>query len=63
MSSWGVADSRAGQIRKCLAHCKNVLVENPIGMTVEEERSLVALAESTGLITAVNLYLRNSLYH
>lgn len=58
-----LADSRYRQIKKAVAKGKHILAEKPIADTLEHEKELVSLVESSGLLSAVNLYLRNSWYH
>ena len=58
-----LADSRYRQIRKAVEKGKHILAEKPIADTLEHEKELVDLVESSSLLSAVNLYLRNSWYH
>lgn len=58
-----LADSRKEQIRKAFRYRKHVISEKPIAGSREEEWEMVRLAESSGLLSTVNLYLRNSWYH
>jgi len=60
---FALADSRARQIEKAVASGKHILAEKPIGVTVEQENRLSDLVENSNVISAVNLYLRNSWYH
>ena len=57
-----LADHRPGQIRRALAAGKHILAEKPIAAEPEEEWDLVRLIESSGLLTAVNLFNRNAWY-
>ena len=57
-----LADSRKSQIDKAVAAGKHIISEKPIGLSPEEEWDSVAKVESSGLVSAVNLYLRNSWY-
>ena len=58
-----LANSRKELISKAIASGKHIIAEKPIADSLESEREMVALAESSGLVTTVNLYLRNSWYH
>jgi len=58
-----LADSRPEFIRKAVAAGKHIIAEKPIGDTVVNERESVRLVADSGLLTAVDLYLRNSWYH
>lgn len=60
---FALADSRKSQIEKAMAAGKHILAEKPIAVTAEDEEYLAALAETSGVMSAVNLYLRNSWYH
>ncbi len=60
---FALADSRSGQVRKAVAAGKHIIAEKPIADTVEREKELVELVESSGLISTVDLCLRNSWYH
>ena len=57
-----LADSRKSQIDKAVRSGKHILAEKPIGVAVEDEWDSVVKAEQSGLVTAVNLYQRNSWY-
>lgn len=59
---FALADSRKTQIDKAIAARKHIISEKPIGLTPEDEWDSVYKAEASGLVTAVNLYLRNSWY-
>ena len=63
VSLCALADSRPSQIKKAIRHGKHVMAEKPIGATVEEEMEIVEEFEKSGLLSTVNLYLRNSWYH
>lgn len=58
-----LADSRPDYIRRCVQAGKHIIAEKPLGDTVENEKAVVELVSSSGLLTAVDLYLRNSWYH
>ena len=58
-----LADSRKELIGKAIAAGKNIIAEKPLAATLQEEWDIVQAAESSGLVTTVNLYLRNSWYH
>ena len=58
-----LADSRMGQIRKAVVAGKHVISEKPIAADVEDEAEVVEMLRGSGLVSAVNLYLRNSWYH
>ena len=60
---FALADSRKRQIEKAIAAGKHIIAEKPIAVTEQDEREITALAEKSGLISTVNLYLRNSWYH
>lgn len=60
---FALADSRERQIEKAVASGKHILAEKPIGVTAEQESRLSVLVENSSVISAVNLYLRNSWYH
>lgn len=57
-----LADSRLGQIEKAVAHGKHIVAEKPLGYTLEDEWRTVRLIEGTGLVCAVNTYLKNAWY-
>lgn len=57
-----LADSRKSQIDKAIRSGKHILAEKPLGITIEDEWDSVVKAEESGLVTAVNLYQRNSWY-
>ncbi len=60
---FALADSRPGQIRRAVASGKHILTEKPVADTQEHEWEAVAAVEGSPVISAVNLYLRNSWYH
>lgn len=60
---YALADSRLDQIRKAFEAGKHVIAEKPIADSRENEWKAVELAEKSGLLSTVNLYLRNSWYH
>jgi len=60
---FALADSRKRQIEKAVASGKHIISEKPIAATPEEENEIVSLMEGSDVISAVNLYLRNSWYH
>ncbi len=60
---FALADSREGQVRRAVAAGKHIVAEKPIANRRLAERRLVALVEGSGLISTVDLYLRNSWYH
>ena len=60
---FALADSRREQIERAFAAGKHVIAEKPIADSMENEWKAVELAESTPLLSTVNLYLRNSWYH
>lgn len=57
-----LADSRKSQIDKAVSAGKHIISEKPIGMSPEDEWDSVAKVEGSGIVAAVNLYLRNSWY-
>lgn len=57
-----LADSRKSQIDRAVAAGKHIISEKPIGITSEDEWDSVRKVEASGLVTGVNLYLRNSWY-
>lgn len=60
---FALADSRLSQIERALASGKHILAEKPIADCTEREWQAVELTERSGLLSTVNLYLRNSWYH
>ncbi len=60
---FALADSRKRQIEKAVAAGKHIITEKPIATSVEDENEIVALMEKSPVMSAVNLYLRNSWYH
>lgn len=60
---YALADSRYEQACKAVAHGKHILSEKPIASRLEDEKKLVKLVEGADVISAANLYLRNSWYH
>lgn len=58
-----LADSRYERIKLAVASGKHIIAEKPICDTIEKERECVELVKGSGLLTAVDLYLRNSWYH
>ncbi len=58
-----LANSRKELIRKAIRTGKHIIAEKPVAATVEDEWEMVSLAEGSGVLTTVNLYLRNSWYH
>ena len=55
-----LADSRMEQIEKAIRYGKHIISEKPIADTMENEWKVVEMTENANLISAVNLYLRNS---
>lgn len=60
---FALADSRGNQIEKAIAAGKHIIAEKPIAWTCRGEWDLVEKAENSGVLSTVNLYLRNSWYH
>ncbi len=60
---FALADSRKSQIIKAVNAGKHILAEKPIAYAIEDERELVTISEKSSVISAVDLYLRNSWYH
>lgn len=60
---FALANSRREQIEKAVRAGKHVISEKPIADTIIREWEAVHIAERSGLLTTVNLYLRNSWYH
>lgn len=60
---FALADSRKRQIEKAIAAGKHIIAEKPIAVTEQDEREITALSEKSGVLSTVNLYLRNSWYH
>ncbi len=58
-----LADSRAGQIEKAVKAGKHIIAEKPVGATREQEQHVLEITKDAPVITAVNMYLRNSWYH
>lgn len=57
-----LADVRFNQIQKAVAHSKHIMAEKPLAYVLEDEWKAVHLTEGTGLICAVNMYLKNAWY-
>lgn len=57
-----LADSRLDQIRKAVKYGKHIISEKPIADTPAHEWEAVRIVESAPVMSAVNLYLRNSWY-
>lgn len=57
-----LADTRLRQIEKAVAAGKHIIAEKPIADTPENEWKAVELVESAPILSAVNLYIRNSWY-
>lgn len=57
-----LADSRLRQIQKAVATGKHIIAEKPIADTPENEWKAVELVENSTILSAVNLYIRNSWY-
>lgn len=57
-----LADTRLGRIRKAVATGKHIIAEKPIAESIQSEWEAVRIAEESGLLSAVDLYLRNSWY-
>ncbi len=57
-----LADSRLSQIRKAVKYGKHIISEKPIADTVENEWAAVEAVENAPIMSAVNLYIRNSWY-
>jgi predicted dehydrogenase len=51
-------DAHFDQVRTCLAAGKHVICEKPLAISSHQTRELVRLAESTGLVNAVNFNIR-----
>ncbi len=60
---FALADSRREQIERAFAAGKHVIAEKPIAENLAGEWKVVDMAEKCGLLSTVNLYLRNSWYH
>ncbi len=60
---FALADSRAEQIEKATKAGKHIIAEKPVGATREQEHHVLEIMKGSKVITAVNLYLRNSWYH
>lgn len=60
---FALANSRREQIEKAVNAGKHIISEKPISDTIIREWESVHIAEHSGLLTTVNLYLRNSWYH
>jgi myo-inositol 2-dehydrogenase/D-chiro-inositol 1-dehydrogenase len=58
-----LAEGRCERIEEAFARGKHVISEKPIADSLENERRAMKAAESSGRLSAVNLYLRNSWYH
>ena len=58
-----LANFRQEQVEKAVKYGKHVISEKPIADSIEHEWEVVKMMEKTDLISAVNLYLRNSWYH
>ena len=57
-----LADSRPSQIQKAVTARKHIIAEKPIADTPANEWKAVEAVESAPIISAVNLYIRNSWY-
>ncbi len=55
-----LADGRYERISKAVSHGKHVFAEKPIASNLELEQKTVEEMEQSGLISTVNLYLRNA---
>lgn len=60
---YALADSRYEQACKAVKSGKHILSEKPIASKLDDEKRLVDIVENTNVISAANLYLRNSWYH
>lgn len=58
-----LADTRLGRVRKAVATGKHIIAEKPIADSIENEWEVVKETEESGLLTTVDLYLRNSWYY
>lgn len=58
-----LADTRLGRVQKAVASGKHIIAEKPIADSVENEWKVVRETEESGLLTTVDLYLRNSWYY
>lgn len=58
-----LANFRKEQIEKAVRYGKHVISEKPIADTVQREWDVVNITEHSGILSTVNLYLRNSWYH
>ena len=58
-----LANMRKEQIEKAVSRGKHIISEKPIADTPEREWAVVNCVEGSGLLSTVNLYLRNSWYH
>ena len=55
-----LADTRLSRVRKAVAAGKNMIMEKPLADSLEREWEVVRETENSGLLSTVNLYLRNS---
>lgn len=60
---YALADSRYEQACKAVKSGKHILSEKPIASKLDDEKRLVDIVENSNVVSAANLYLRNSWYH
>lgn len=58
-----LADTRVRRIRRAVECGKHIISEKPIADSIEREWEAVRLVEGSGVVSAANLYLRNSWYY
>ena len=58
-----LADTRVRRIKLAVEAGKHIISEKPIADSIAKEWEAVRLVEGAGIISAANLYLRNSWYH
>lgn len=58
-----LADSRIHYIQRAIESGKHIIAEKPVADCVANEWKAVDMVEHSGLVSTVDLYLRNSWYH
>lgn len=58
-----LADSRYGQFEKAISTRKHIITEKPLSDKIEKEWEIVKKVSSSGLLSTINLPLRNAWYN